>query len=160
MDGLFNDGVKTCSRCRESKSRGAFSRRAAAKDGLQGCCKACQAAMDRVNYARNPDRRARILRANERRRRVQTARLQEIKAAAGCADCGERDPVVLDFDHREGSDKLGDVATMTGGPWRTIEAEVAKCDVVCANCHRRRTHARRVAAAGRSTSPTLSRDTC
>jgi hypothetical protein len=55
-----------------------------------------------------------------------------------CADCGERDPVVLEFDHRDG--KRGNVSTMT--QWaslQTLRSEIEKCDVRCVNCHRRRT---------------------
>lgn len=59
-----------------------------------------------------------------------------------CTDCGESDPVVLEFDHLR--DKLFDVsAALTQRAWPSILAEIAKCEVVCSNCHRRRT-ARRV----------------
>lgn len=57
-----------------------------------------------------------------------------------CVDCGERDPVLLDLDHVRG-DKVESVSFMvrnnTG--WQAIEAEIAKCEVRCANCHRRKT---------------------
>jgi hypothetical protein len=58
-----------------------------------------------------------------------------------CVDCGEADPIVLEFDHVRGV-KLMNVARMTSGStysWNKIEAEIAKCDVRCANCHRRKT---------------------
>ncbi|KJL46451.1 hypothetical protein RS84_03085 [Microbacterium hydrocarbonoxydans] len=59
-----------------------------------------------------------------------------------CADCGEPDPVVLDFDHRPGVRKRFEIARAVNAStraWSTILREIAKCDVVCANCHRRRT---------------------
>lgn len=58
-----------------------------------------------------------------------------------CIDCGEQDPVVLDFDHVDRSDKRKAVSFLTrsGYPWATVMAEVDKCQVRCANCHRRRT---------------------
>lgn len=59
-----------------------------------------------------------------------------------CVDCGETDPVVLDFDHREPETKfksISDLAT-TGYSLKRIGHEIAKCDVRCANCHRRRHH--------------------
>ena len=61
-----------------------------------------------------------------------------------CVDCGETDPVVLQFDHVRG-EKSRDVMSMAGNgtPWHRIVAEIAKCDVRCANCHWRR-HAREV----------------
>jgi len=55
-----------------------------------------------------------------------------------CVDCGERDPLVLEFDHTgEKSFTIGH--GLPDRNWQTILDEIAKCDVVCANCHRRRT---------------------
>ena len=56
-----------------------------------------------------------------------------------CADCGEADSRVLQFDHVYGG-KLANVAEMVsaGYSWDTILSEIAKCEVVCANCHVRR----------------------
>jgi hypothetical protein len=59
-----------------------------------------------------------------------------------CADCAEPDPVVLDFDHRPGVEKRFEIARAVNAStraWSAILQEIAKCDVVCANCHRRRT---------------------
>ena len=67
--------------------------------------------------------------------------------AAPCMDCGvSYPPYVMDFDHRPGEEKVLPVATMISDSWgrERIEAEIAKCDLVCANCHRVRTHLRRV----------------
>jgi hypothetical protein len=44
----------------------------------------------------------------------------------------------MDFDH-VGEDKLMNIAKMAGLSWARIEAEIAKCEVVCSNCHRIRT---------------------
>jgi len=56
-----------------------------------------------------------------------------------CVDCGESDPVVLEFDHIAGI-KRGNVATMgnQGFCIKSLEKEIEKCEVRCANCHRRR----------------------
>jgi hypothetical protein len=57
-----------------------------------------------------------------------------------CADCGVHYPYyVMDFDHREGEDKLANVTRLRYMSEDTLRAEIAKCDVVCANCHRERT---------------------
>ena len=53
--------------------------------------------------------------------------LLDYLSAAPCVDCGERDPVVLDFDH--------------------VGPEIARCEVRCANCHRRRTIVQRPTSA-------------
>jgi hypothetical protein len=58
-----------------------------------------------------------------------------------CVDCGEQDPVVLDFDHVDPNHKRQTVSFLarSGYPWATVMAEVDKCQIRCANCHRRRT---------------------
>lgn len=57
-----------------------------------------------------------------------------------CMDCGNKFPAVcMDFDHRDPSQKTRGVTAMTGQTEEAILAEVAKCDLVCANCHRIRT---------------------
>lgn len=58
-----------------------------------------------------------------------------------CIDCGEADPLVLDFDHRDPAEKHRGVSKMMAGTtsWGKIFEEIQKCDVRCANCHRRRT---------------------
>ena len=58
-----------------------------------------------------------------------------------CADCKKRyPPYVMDFDHRDPAQKSFPVSHgMRGKPLDQILAEIAKCDVVCANCHRERT---------------------
>lgn len=58
-----------------------------------------------------------------------------------CLDCGESDPIVLEFDHRDNTDKVRAVAQLVteNCGWEKISAEIDKCDVRCANCHRRKT---------------------
>jgi len=73
------------------------------------------------------------------------ARLLDRLRDLPCADCGRRfSPCAMDFDHRDPGLKRYGVTRMIGraGTARIL-AEVAKCDIVCANCHRSRTLARR-----------------
>ena|ERR1041385_870618 len=62
-----------------------------------------------------------------------------------CTDCKKKFPTyVMDFDHRPGERKLHQVGQLERrGSKRIILEEIAKCDVVCSNCHRIRTHERR-----------------
>ncbi len=75
-------------------------------------------------------------------RRLKFAHVLEVLAFGGCVDCGERDPVVLDFDHV--TDKTDTVARLltTQASWVRLKIEIAACEVRCANCHRLATHAR------------------
>ena len=68
------------------------------------------------------------------------------KATKGCSDCGESDPIVLEFDHVRGEKlfTIGNAGPQKGRIWSRMAlwTEIQKCDVVCANCHARRTYAR------------------
>jgi hypothetical protein len=56
----------------------------------------------------------------------------------GCIVCGEKDVACLDFHHRNGkTDKLGHIGTFRKFGTERLLAEIAKCDVLCSNCHRR-----------------------
>lgn len=80
-------------------------------------------------------------RATERARRNYDA-IREAKARP-CADCGQPFPLcVMDFDHVRGT-KLFSLSSAGQRALATVLAEIAKCDVVCANCHRIRTCLRR-----------------
>jgi len=59
-----------------------------------------------------------------------------------CIDCGETDPIVLDFDHTDKKNKFKSVSQMLCGHYsfETILKEIKKCEIRCANCHRRRTY--------------------
>ena len=66
--------------------------------------------------------------------------LDAIKVEAGCVDCGyNADPRALDFDHKDTSDKTFNLAKGQKYSMAVMMAEVAKCDVRCANCHRIKT---------------------
>lgn len=72
-------------------------------------------------------------------------RLAELKSVP-CMDCGGKyPPYVMDFDHIN-DNKVGNVSSMRSGKLSMLIEEIRKCEVVCANCHRMRTHLRRVGA--------------
>ena len=59
-----------------------------------------------------------------------------------CVDCGETDPIILEFDHVDRANKeftIGEANT-NGISLKRVIAEVAKCEVRCANCHRKKTY--------------------
>lgn len=71
-----------------------------------------------------------------------TSYVNEIKRGP-CSDCGGAfDPVCMDFDHRPGEVKYRNVAHLRYN-LDAVKAEIAKCDLVCANCHRIRTYRQR-----------------
>jgi hypothetical protein len=133
--------VKTCTRCGETKSLHEFPPvRRSEPDKRQSWCRACFAEVNNRNYtayyARDHER---IVARINARRDLDRRRVIEYLDTHPCVDCGETDIIVLQFDHR--SDKSFDVASMiaAGASWGKIDAEIAKCDVRCANCHHRKT---------------------
>ncbi len=83
-----------------------------------------------------------LARSIEYRRGVK-AKLEAYKTKHGCADCGyNKHPVALDFDHLPGHVKEFTIGSQMIRNMDRIWAEVAKCEVVCANCHRIRTATR------------------
>lgn len=96
----------------------------------------------REHYARNKEK---YLERNRKSRLIQREFLNTLKDKP-CMDCGlQYPPYVMDFDHRDPSTKLGHVGTLvseTRISMKRLLAEIEKCDLVCANCHRIRTHDR------------------
>ena len=131
--------MKFCPRCKENKALDEFYRK---KDRRAGSyCKPCQHAYVREHYQKtsavyNKRRYALHLIYTERNRRIVLDHLMQ----HACIDCNESDILVLDFDHVRGT-KHGDISRMIvgGTSARTLQAEIDKCVVRCANCHRRKT---------------------
>lgn len=130
--------MKTCTKCKESKPLEEFQKLARNKDGYASYCKLCKRAYDNAHYNANPERKA-YIRSNSAKRVEETRKwIFEYLRNNPCIDCGEDDILVLEFDHR--SDKTMDVSRMIQRcSIKTIAKEVAKCDVRCANDHRRKT---------------------
>lgn len=60
---------------------------------------------------------------------------------ASCVACGEDDPIVLEFDHIDRRDKSASVSAilLKGCTLDDVKEEIAKCQILCANCHRKKT---------------------
>lgn len=91
-------------------------------------------------YERNPD----VYRAKNDRKRARLRRMVVVAKCVPCSDCQRRYPFyVMDFDHRDPQLKEALISKLVDrGSLRRLREEMAKCDVVCANCHRKRTHVR------------------
>lgn len=69
--------------------------------------------------------------------------IEDLKSSTPCADCKKCYPYfVMDFDHREPSEKLDNISKFIRKTWTQLKAEINKCDIVCSNCHRFRTQTR------------------
>jgi hypothetical protein len=134
---------KCCSRCRRELPIDGFARKTKSPDGRQPWCRDCNAERSRRYHLEHKDEHlVAIQQRRQRNRRANQQRLYEYLRVRCCADCGQSDPVVLEFDHVRGVKKRSIGFLVQNSSWRMIEDEIAKCDVVCANCHRRRTYQR------------------
>jgi hypothetical protein len=100
-----------------------------------------QKAASKRHYHANKDK---YLERNRRYRRDISKLIRDIKEQAPCVDCGKNYPYyVMDFDHLEASTKENLVSFLAAtGRIGALKREIEKCEVVCANCHRLRTHKR------------------
>ena len=129
--------LKCCKKCGVDKEYKEFSKNRRRKDGHQDNCKACIKIRDAEQYVKSKPKFAKW--SKDRRLRVRKL-VFEYLLTHPCVECSERDIIVLEFDHRTQTTKRFDVMSATHGhSWKTILAEIKKCDVVCANCHKRRT---------------------
>ena len=133
--------MRSCGGCNERKADEEFGVRDRATGREHTICRECRRTYCRTHYRKDPQsfyerKKARAQRYRARARSLIDAYL----AAHPCVDCGEADPIVLEFDHVRDV-KARDVSALAyeGAPEARIVAEIAKCDVRCANCHRRRT---------------------
>lgn len=133
--------MKVCRTCGIDKPLTDYHKNTGRKDGIQSRCKACQKHYHRQHYLRNKETVRKQLQINKQRYREETIDfLLSYFSTHPCIDCGETNPLVLEFDHVRGT-KAHNMAELFSGKRKTalIEAELSKCDVRCANCHRIRT---------------------
>ena len=128
--------MKKCCTCKKEKDLEGFNRSSRSKDGRQAQCRQCS----KDHYSANSGRYKQQIAVTKQARKIEIRKfLRDYLLAHPCVDCGETDPIVLDFDHVRGR-KIMDICTMIKhGAFARIRAEVEKCDIRCANCHRRKT---------------------
>lgn len=125
---------KVCGKCNLSLSIEDFNKKSK-------LCKSCQKIYNKEYYSANSIRciEQNNVRA-EQRRKEKINKVFEFFKTHPCIDCGESNPIVLEFDHVRGIKKQSISRMITcGRRWDLIEEEMAKCDVRCVNCHRIKT---------------------
>jgi hypothetical protein len=133
--------MKTCSDCKLSKPEESFSKKRTKKNGevvLQYHCKECQRLHSAKNYKKNKHKYINNARQrNTVKKEIVVKYLVDYFSKNPCVDCGQTNPLVLEFDHVRGT-KKDDVSRLiqNGVPLNLILEEIQKCEVRCANCHR------------------------
>jgi hypothetical protein len=133
--------TRICCTCGLAKPMSEFAVKNKESGTRRTKCRPCQAAYSREHYRRN--RPTYLQRAASQRKVNREECRQQVfdyLITHHCVDCGEADPVVLEFDHRDATLKRESISRMIGKrTWLIVQLEIEKCDVRCVNCHRRRT---------------------
>lgn len=127
---------KTCAICKQEYELDFFPLR---NGKVRNYCKSCANAKTRAHYANNKEY---YINRNKKRRKNLQEKLLEYLTDKGCVDCGEKDPIVLEFDHIDPLKKEASISQMIRHltqSWSKIQEEIDKCEIRCANCHKRRT---------------------
>jgi hypothetical protein len=138
-----SDAIKTCTRCGVDKPATEFRIKNTRTGTRSSWCRSCQSAYGKLHYKQH--KQAYLVRNRMHRHRSQGRSaywywLMTYLDSHPCVDCGQAELVVLQFDHRDGTEKVSTIgALLNHSSWERLVAEVAKCDVRCANCHRIKT---------------------
>jgi hypothetical protein len=133
--------MKQCNHCLEFKPDEEFSWRYKSLGVRAPTCKACKAKFDSNYYeSHSESHRQKTLMQKQLRRDNARDYIRNYLSSHPCVDCGERDPMLLEFDHVRGKKKVA-VSQMVGQGYsiEAIQEEIDKCEVRCVSCHRKKT---------------------
>jgi len=132
--------MKKCGHCDKLKAVDEFNKRMSSYDGLQPTCRECNRSRSRKYYKDNGEKHKKAVYVRSaKQRQINREYVHDYLLHHPCVMCPETDPVVLEFDHLR--DKKNSICKMVvnGNSIETIKKEIEKCQVLCANCHRRKT---------------------
>ena len=127
---------KVCSKCKRELEVSNFRWKNKSKGLLHSQCKDCQKAQEKIHYQESKERQESV-RLTAEFQKERNILLVEKARQCGCKKCGETRSYVLDFHHRNPNEKSNVLAHMIkSSSEANVIAELEKCDVLCANCHR------------------------
>ena len=138
--------MKTCIECKIEKDIEQFPWRNKKKNMRVGRCNVCHNKWYREYFSKPDNRKKQIKRVEHiNKRQIEEARkyVLDFLNRNPCVDCGEKNPIVLEFDHRKGVEKVfiisSALSTKSYITLDLVKTEIEKCDIRCANCHRIKT---------------------
>lgn len=133
--------MKCCSLCKIDKIKSAFNKRKSSKDGLQNVCRECNRLKAKKYYSENQDKHKQTIYERKIKIKIRNQKLVfEYLMKHPCMDCGETNPLTLEFDHLNDKRKEVSFLLANGYSWRILKREIEKCEVRCASCHAIKTH--------------------
>lgn len=130
MKPISKNITKRCNTCNNETPLEGFRRDKNHSDGHQNICKECSARSIRLAYKSDPKYKENI----RKRTDVVKNYIIEVKKA-GCSRCDEKYVPCIDFHHLHGKDVP--VSRMRSYGLQRVKDEIAKCILLCANCHRK-----------------------
>ena len=131
--------TKRCFKCNTEKPIECFSKNKGRSDGHSGQCKECHTIMRKEHYEKN---KKKIYSQVDAKKKEYHKWILTFKHKP-CVDCKIKYPhYVMDFDHLKDKEFNLSQAARHGYGKEKVLKEIAKCELVCANCHRERTHKR------------------
>lgn len=134
--------MKKCTRCKQEKPLSDFNFKVKSLGIYHNQCRECTRLWVKNHYNSNREYYLDKTRTRNKAIRLELqAYITEYFLNNHCVDCGERDIRVLEFDHQGKISKLDSVSSLIRArvPLIKVKEEIAKCEVRCANCHRKRT---------------------
>ena len=118
--------TRTCTKCKQEKPEDKFSWRSKSRGTKQSWCKRCKQHHDIDYYQDTKDRRRKRKRELRKELREENQRnLYEYLKLQSCVDCGETDPLVLEFDHVRGKKKYNIAQMAHTHVWSSVLKEIA-----------------------------------
>ena len=129
--------MKRCTKCHFQYKLSDFPKNRTKPDGYSNICKQCNTENVKAFYKVNRNRYKHLVQERTKKYLIKVQnKVNSIKQERGCYFCDETQPCCLDFHHK--NDKLYTIgALVRQKSWKKIETEIAKCIVVCSNCHRK-----------------------
>lgn len=135
--------MKQCAHCREWKTIEEFAFSNRLLGTRQKHCRECMSKFNKESYNRRTEKYRQNIYDNRNRRKEEVKNfVWDYLAANPCMEGGESDPRLLEFHHIDPSQKEYNVSELVNGRYsiERIQKEISKCQVLCANCHRRKTY--------------------
>jgi len=133
---------KKCNFCEKTYNISEFNWKIKRLNKKANKCKQCTNEYSRKHYAEHGHKYRESNKVNtERYKKAGRKLVYEFKLSNPCTSCSESNPVVLEFHHLDPKTKRNDVSNMAthGYSIESIEKEIEKCIILCANCHRKKT---------------------
>lgn len=127
--------MKQCTKCEVEKQEEEFPFKDKANNKRNSICKECHRAYKLKHYYANKQQ---YYDRNQKQEDKIKLYVREYRLTNPCVNCGESEVSCLDFHHTDPTQKDGEVNEFIKyGSLTKVQNEIAKCVVLCANCHRK-----------------------